>query len=357
MLLKNRIKRNISEDTEYLSLIGNVLNSNPEGILVKDKNLNILFLNDLFCSHTNFSPAKSFGEYREFFEKIEFEVINKKVQRNFDIKLNGNFINFTIKPLINKDKPAGIAYFTRNITEDKNLTIQKETYVATLCHDLKNPTIGQIKALELLNKGAFGKIEKEQNEIISVILESCKYLKSMLDGFLGTYSTNCGITRLNHSKQSLKELVKECINDILYISSEKDIKINFKFNKNCDFTGIFDKIQIRRVVMNLLINGIKYAHKNTELKISIFEKENSLSFEFENESEYIPEENRKKIFKKYVSYAETIKEKGVGLGLYISKKIIEAHKGEIYLESFLDNRTIFGFSIPKNQKENSLLSF
>ncbi len=72
-------------------------------------------------------------------------------------------------------------------------------------------------------------------------------------------------------------------------------------------------------------------------------------FEFDNESPYIPKEKQKAIFARYVSYASAHKELGIGLGLYASKKIIDAHNGTIYLESSTENKNKFGFKIPIKQ--------
>ena len=79
-----------------------------------------------------------------------------------------------------------------------------------------------------------------------------------------------------------------------------------------------------------------------------------IGFEFTNESPYIPEEKRKAIFGQYVSYAFTHNELGIGLGLYASKKIIDGHSGNIFVESYNDNRNSFGFRIPIEQKDKSV---
>ena len=106
--------------------------------------------------------------------------------------------------------------------------------------------------------------------------------------------------------------------------------------------------------MNLLSNGIKYAFPNTQLNLHIYNYKESIGFEFMNESPYIPKEKQKAIFAQYVSYAAAHNELGIGLGLYASKKIIEAHNGKIFVESYNDNRNSFGFRIPINQKDNLL---
>ena len=101
--------------------------------------------------------------------------------------------------------------------------------------------------------------------------------------------------------------------------------------------------------MNLLSNGIKYAFKNSTLKIKIYTNANYTCFELENNSPYIPSEKRESIFAQYVSFADAHKELGIGLGLYASKKIIDAHGGSINVESYLDQRNIFSFKLPSTK--------
>ena len=118
---------------------------------------------------------------------------------------------------------------------------------------------------------------------------------------------------------------------MVYVAKDKGINIEIRdcFNKSSINA---DRIQIKRVIMNLLSNGIKYAYSNTNLDLKIYNNDSDAFFEFNNESPYIPEEKQKAIFAQYVSYASAHKELGIGLGLYASKKIIEGHYGKIFVE-------------------------
>ena len=98
----------------------------------------------------------------------------------------------------------------------------------------------------------------------------------------------------------------------------------------------------------VLSNGIKYAFKSTNLLIKIYNENRYTCFMFENHSPYITPENRKKIFARYITFAQAHKEFGIGLGLYASKRIVEAHNGKIFVKSFKDERNIFGFKIPND---------
>ena len=98
--------------------------------------------------------------------------------------------------------------------------------------------------------------------------------------------------------------------------------------------------------MNLLSNRIKYAYNDTELKVFVYNEKNYTCFRFENKSPYLPNERQEKIFARYISFSKT--HNGIGLGLYASKKIVEAHNGIIFVQSFKDERNIFGFKIPND---------
>ena len=238
---------------------------------------------------------------------------------------------------------------TAKLSNDDESSIQKqrETFVASLSHDLKNPTIAQIRALELFLKGDFGKIQPHQREIIEMILDSCKYMNAMLGSLLATYRNEKGTIKLSSEKVSISDLAAECVDEMVYLAKDKGIKINIINNAKIDIV-YGDKIQIKRVIINLLSNGIKYAFKNTDLIIKIYNENNFTCFMFENHSPYIPTDKQQKIFARYISFAQAHKEFGIGLGLYASKKIVEAHDGTIFVKSFKDDRNIFGFKIPND---------
>ena len=231
--------------------------------------------------------------------------------------------------------------------ENEALQKQRETFIASLSHDLKNPTIAQIRALELILKGKFGKVVPEQREIMEMLLDSCKYMNAMLVNVLATYRNEKGTINLASEEVCISDLAVECTDEMVYLAKDKGIKIILTNRAEKD-TVWGDKVQLRRVIMNLLSNSIKYAYQNTELKIDVYNEENYTCFMFENKSPYLTPERQEKIFARYISFSKT--HSGIGLGLYASKKIVEAHNGIMFVKSFEDERNIFGFKIPNDEK-------
>ena len=229
--------------------------------------------------------------------------------------------------------------------QNDTLEKQRETFVASLSHDLKNPTVAQIRALELILKGKFGQVTPEQREIMEMVLDSCKYMNAMLCSVLTTYRTEKGTINLNSEEVSIADLAIECTDEMVYLAKDKGIEIIAE--NRAEKENVWgDRVQLKRVIMNLLSNSIKYAYPNTKLYIYVYNEENYTCFRFENKSPYLSPERQKKIFARYISFSQN--HCGIGLGLYASKKIVEAHNGIMFVQSYQDEHSIFGFKIPND---------
>lgn len=346
----------------------------PDGIVYKDSELHYIDSNKSYSSTfalENFDSliGKKNNPYipnniMKLINDADNEVKKSRSPINYVINIpNNKLLNVTTFPVIYNEIFLGLISIIKDITQEealkedfvnkhfeyinseRKLQAQRETFVASLGHDLKNPTIAQIRSIELLLKGVFGAISKEQKEILEMLLDSCKYMNGMLASLLSTYRNEGGNIKLNYTDFSFSELVNECVSEMLYVAKNKGINILIE-NNLIENQIQADRIQIKRVIMNLLSNGIKYAFSNSELNIKLNHKNSQVYFESINNSPYIPEEKQKAIFAQYVSYASTHNELGTGLGLYASKKIIEAHKGTIFVHSETKEINTFGFSIP-----------
>lgn len=348
----------------------------PDGVVCKDSDLKYISVNDNYLKifsikdsrdilSENSNPFLS-EQNIKLINDADNEIRNNLYSLNYILNTDEKIINITSSPIIKDSGFAGIISCVKDITQEENikeefvnkhfahinsekqLQAQRETFVASIGHDLKNPTLAQIRSLELLLKGAFGRLDKEQSEILGMILDSCRYMNGMLSSLLATYRNYGGVVKLNFAEFSLEDLVKECVSEMIYVARDKALDIKTRIMSDSFIWA--DRVQIKRVIMNLISNAIKYAYKNTDLLLNVYQDKESICFEFENKSPYISEDKQKSIFAKYVSYAGAHKELGIGLGLYASKKIIESHNGTIYVRSFKDDRNIFGFRIPIKQK-------
>lgn len=245
-------------------------------------------------------------------------------------------------------------HLTKNLNKKLETENRKESFLATLIHDLKTPTNAQINTLNLLKNETFGKLNSQQQEMISLTQESCKYVSSLIGTIMETYNCESGTIKLNKSNFNLVELIISLCEETKNLHYEHNQIIMFN-NKLKNSTIYADELQIKRVILNLLSNAITYSYKNTNIEIVLTDSNNHIEVYVKNQSKQIPEKELSTIFDKYqkTEYAHFNKTSN-GLGLYLSKKIIELHNGEIYAKSEQDGTCIFGFTLPIYQEEKSL---
>lgn len=285
-------------------------------------------------------------------EVMTEDIIVKKNQQNLQFEkrfttIDGDrhWYRVSKTPLFDDNgKLYAISTFGRSIEQEKRITEQRETYIATLSHDLKTPTIAQVRALELLLSGQFGDFNQDQKDMLKLTLDSCNYMYDMVYTLLSTYKFENGDISLNFSSFNLTKTVEESIKEVLNLAEENFITIDFK--DSSEHKIVADKIEMKRVVINLLSNAINYAFPYSSVVISVKKSGKNLEFLVKNSSPYIEPSVMNGLFRKYVTHSDKFNKVGVGLGLYLSKKIVEAHGGKIIAQSLKTQSNIFGFSIP-----------
>lgn len=238
----------------------------------------------------------------------------------------------------------------KNQKTQEILNSAQEGFLATIAHDLKTPISAEINALNLLLNENLGSLEAGQQEIIEDILNSTKFMQDMIENIL--CKNKIENNKINLSKQvySLKGVIEHCRELTKYILVPKQQKIDFQCNIDNVLLPL-DLLEMKRAIHNLISNASEYSPIGSKIVIKIFEVKNKLGFYVQDFGRGIDLENQKDVFYQYISYAKKYKKVGTGLGLYITKKIIEAHDGEILLESQVDRGTKITVLLPTYNKE------
>ena len=340
-----------------------IINNSPFIIFLKSLDGKILMANDQLASLIGEKKEKLIGTNaynflkNQQFSKDEDNIVLKEkriISEERIVELaNGQSHWFRIvkAPVFDeKGDILSLVIIFRNIDDVKDLEERKSNFIATLTHDLKTPTIAQIHALDLLLGGTFGKLNSEQEEMINQIKSSCNYMYDLIFTILDTYLYDNGLIKINPEKFDIISLIKETAKGLSNLLNERgqSLVINSDLETN---TVVADKVQIKRVLINLIGNAISHGFKNSQIEIFISDKSDSIKFEIKNKSEYINKEQMKDIFAKYkqVKHSKSIKT-STGLGLYLSKQIIDAHNGQVYASSDEQKNCSFGFTIPRTVK-------
>ncbi len=250
------------------------------------------------------------------------------------------------------EKPFNVNVFRSqvfNILKSKKLQeaiIQtKENFIAMVAHDLKSPVYAEITALELLLE-KINTDDKGNSEILNDLLQAAKYMKNLVDNILHKYKFETNNVSLNKNSCSLKILITDSISEIKYLAEDREQNIIFKNSSKQNVIQI-DYIEIKRVIHNLLSNAINNSPKKSNITIKLSENKNDMTVSIENISKNPLPENIDDLFDKFVSIANQSKCINLGLGLYVAKRIIEAHNGTIHGELTANNKVRFIFTLPK----------
>lgn len=257
----------------------------------------------------------------------------------------------------------GIIVLVKNIEDEKEIESQKETLVATLTHDLKTPTTAQTNAMKLLLNESMGPLNEDQKEMVQLALNSNIYMSHMISTILATFKAENGESTLKYEEFDFIELVNSTCKEVSNLAMTKNQNLILKTEmKNSIIFA--DKLQIKRAVMNLISNAITYGFDNTDIEIKIEDTDEKAVCNVINHARFIPPDKINEIFAKFqTSPGAKFNKASTGLGLFLSKQIITAHKGEIHAGSTQDEICTFGFSIPKGivatkadqpQKEGSI---
>lgn len=327
-------------DKDYKFMTGNIEALNFFGVV---KGLNFKKLTgDIFEEDT----MELIREENEFIEQNKKPFVTDKL-----IKLkNGtqNWYKIRKVPIFDKhDNVSGFVIFGRDIEIEKAAQKQRETYISTLSHDLKIPTLAQIRALELLEAETMGPVNKEQHEIIKATLDSCRFMYEMLSTILSTYKYENKDISLSYEKIQVLKLIDECFDKSFKLMDNKNIHAKV-IAKEKFFTLYADKKEMKKAFENLISHCVSSAYENTEIVVEIKKvndcKNIYLSIGFE--SPYLSSDALEILFKKYTTSAEKFDKVGSGLSLYLAKQIIDAHHGNIHVESKESNYNTYIIELP-----------
>jgi signal transduction histidine kinase len=224
---------------------------------------------------------------------------------------------------------------------------QREAFISTVSHDLKIPTLAQIRALELLLNDNLGQLNDAQKEVINLTLNSCKYMYNMLSTILDMYKYENNKMILFFEEFDLLKLLDELFTQNLSSLKSKSIKINIKSEENtCNI--IADKIQLKKALKNIFNYIILNSIKSTNVICKIKNKPNKeLLISFAFESLYLTQNRFNEMFNIYSS--DKMDKVGSSLELYLAKLIIEALNGNISVKEY-NNKILCNIEIPNTNQ-------
>ncbi len=238
----------------------------------------------------------------------------------------------------------GAVTLLEDITHLREIDRLKSEFIATASHELRTPLTSVQMGVHLLLEGAAGELTDKQQEVLAACREDCERLEKLMRDLLDLSKIEAGESQPQLAPVRAKDLVIEAVERLRAQVEAKNITL--KTNAPPDLPHVLaDRAQIERVIINLVTNALRHTERDGEIEIGAEQRNGSIVVSVRDTGRGIPSEYLPHIFDKFVQVPDA-PSGGAGLGLAISKSIVEAHGGQIGVQSELGRGTTFTFTLP-----------
>ena len=333
-------------------LLEAVINSLSDGLIIIDENFRVLRATPKISEWFNIEGNRLMGEFLTDHIAIPHNKTFSDLKETEVTLFNDKASNFVANSIELKmeDRKKRYVIVLRNVTDQKELENLKEDFVATLTHDLKVPIIAETNMLELFLNESFGKVNEKQEIALKNMQASNRELLDLVQIVLETYKFRSQTIKLYRENIMLKGFLDEIITEMRPIADKT--KNNLILNSPRDIRVFADKIQLKRVIKNLIQNAISYGEPKSPIEITLGEVPKYIVIKVKDYGKGISKDDINKIFNKYYSAAKKFRKIGTGLGLYLSFQIAKAHGGDLTVESVENEFTEFTVKLPASSNES-----
>ena len=330
-----------------------IINSINEGILIINSNKELENFNPALVKllGTNIDPyvgmnINDFVRNDEFLSMID-DVFSTKENKSIELNLfsdEKSILVYAAPFFLSDQEPFNqiLVIFT-NLTEIRKADNSRKEFFSNVSHELRTPLAGIKASAETLE---ISKDQSTTEKFTLLILEDVDRMNKLIDEMMSLTQMDLGEENFVKKDTSVNKMIEDTYNRFIFQC--EDLGINLKIKKlEQDITIKVDISKIEQVFGNLLSNAIKWTSKDGNINISASLSKTSILFSVSDDGEGIIEEHLPFIFERFFKSDSSRSKVGSGLGLAISKHIIEAHKGDIFVESEITKGSKFTFSIPK----------
>ncbi len=230
----------------------------------------------------------------------------------------------------------------------------KNEFLSNMSHELRTPLNAIIGLSEALNMNIFGELNEKQAEYVDDIHASGRHLLDMINDLLDLSKIESGKMQLNREIFDVKNSLDEVISIVKPLADKKSINVTVS-EKNKRIKINADRRKFHQVLYNLLSNAIKFTGESGNITVTLSIKGNELECSVKDDGIGIAPEYHDKIFEKFHQVCGSFPERtcSTGLGLTITRELVEMHNGKIKLESEEGKGANFIFTLPLREKTNS----
>ncbi|MGC1440705.1 MAG: PAS domain S-box protein [Burkholderiaceae bacterium] len=234
-----------------------------------------------------------------------------------------------------------------DITERKRSAQMKSDFVSMVSHELRTPLTVISGTIEAMADGIAGPMPELADELLTMAMRNCTSLATLIEDLLDINQLEAGVVKLNSRRFSIKELMEEVKQSMHSIAEEARVALRLE---HCDDEPMVfsDRDRLNQVVTNLMSNAIKFSPPDTTVTLRCTTQNDTVSISVTDQGPGITHEFRPKLFEMFARdpAVEASGKEGFGLGLCISKGLMDRMGGEIGFESSEDGGARFCVSLP-----------
>lgn len=238
--------------------------------------------------------------------------------------------------------------------EEANVHLQaldasKDEVISITSHQLRSPLTAVKGYLSMLVDGDFGKLAAKQSAVITQVEQSTSEVINVLNDMLSVSKINAEHFELTKTATNLEDLVMDVCTELKPLAQEKSLHLHVKLPTHPIGVVYLDPLRIRQVLVNFIDNAIKYTPKGL-VTVQLDNNPDDIAVTVKDSGIGIPEAEISQMFKKYyrAHNARRMVTIGTGLGLFVVKRVIEDHHGEVIVRSEEGVGSTFGFRIPRH---------
>ena len=217
-------------------------------------------------------------------------------------------------------------------------------FMSNIVHELRAPLHSILAFTKLIREGGVSDLET-QNEFLNIIADQSEHLRRLVDELVDISPVESGSFDVRKERVATRDILQSAVRGFHSIANQKNIVISENIPVTLPEMEA-DNQRLRQVMYNLLSNAIKFSNDGGRVSVRAEVRNDDLLVQVTDQGVGIAEEAMPSLFEKFYQAKNPVRVGGLGLGLYISKRIIEAHGGRIWVESVEGAGSTFSFTLP-----------
>lgn len=350
--LSGQLKGNITELSLEKEKIENILIGMSDGVITIDTNGRIILANPqaekLLDKRLILEKGSSFKDSEDLGQLIALyrEVLETKEQTRGEIKVGEKMISVRLSPLfeMNSDKMNGLIIVLQDITKERKLEEMRREFVANVSHELRTPITlikGYAEAMTDIAESP-----EQQEKFAQTIYDEANRLKRLVEDLLELSRLDSGVITLEKESIDLEKLFAQLKSRFGGVLKDNNILLESQIDAKAKSIFV-DRFRFEQILINLIDNAIRYS-SGRSVQLTSRKVTEGVEIRIKDTGNGIAEEDLPYVFERFyrVDKSRNRESGGIGLGLSIVKNLVEAHGGNIKVESTLGVGTTFVMFLP-----------